>query len=130
MKTTLLLPVFLLIYFIANGQSADSLAVVKQVDSLIQVSRALTDKRDFNKALEVNAEAEKIALEKLGRESAVYGNCCSNHGRVMSLKGDKPEAEKWYFESKSIREKVLGKEHPDYAQSLNGLAILYSRSGF
>jgi CHAT domain-containing protein len=33
------------------------------------------------------------------------------------------------LEAKSIREKVLGKEHPDYAASLNNLAILYNVKG-
>jgi tetratricopeptide (TPR) repeat protein len=34
-----------------------------------------------------------------------------------------------YLEAKSIREKVLGKEHPDYAASLNNLANLYRDKG-
>jgi CHAT domain-containing protein len=36
------------------------------------------------------------------------------------------KAEPLYIETKKIQEKVLGKEHPDYAQSCNNLAILYS----
>ncbi|MFN0173425.1 MAG: tetratricopeptide repeat protein [Saprospiraceae bacterium] len=128
MKTIFLLPVFILLPIIAFAQNADS-TVIKQVDSLIQVSRALTDKRDFNKALEVNAEAEKIALEKMGRESAVFGSCCFNRGRVNYFKRDYTEAEKWYIEAKDIREKALGKVYPDYANSLNNLGILYKDMG-
>ena len=56
------------------AQSIDSTAM-KQVDSLIQVSRALTGKSEFDQALKVNALAEKITLEQLGRESAAYGSC-------------------------------------------------------
>ncbi len=110
------------------SQIVDSVAI-RQVDSLIQVSRALTGKREFDKALEVNAAAEKLALEKLGRESAAYGSCCFNRGRVCKFKGDYPEAEKWYNESKFIREKALGKEHPDYASTLNNLGTLYMATG-
>ncbi len=117
-----LLPLF------ATAQTPDS-TVIKQVDSLIQVSRALTGKRDIEKALEVNAAAEKLALEKLGRETAAYGSSCHNHGRVLYFKGDYPEAEKWYLEAIAIREKALGKEHPDYAWSLNNLANVYSGMG-
>lgn len=40
---------------------------IRQVDSLIKVSRELTAKQNFDKALEVNAAAEQIALEKIGR---------------------------------------------------------------
>lgn len=87
-----------------SAQSVDSIAM-KQVDSLIQVSRGLTSKRNYDQALEVNATAEKIALEKLGRNSATYGNCCFNHGRVSFFKTDYLQAEKWYLESKLIRKK-------------------------
>ncbi|MBK6994835.1 MAG: hypothetical protein IPH31_07865 [Lewinellaceae bacterium] len=57
MKTTLLLPVFFLLPFFTIAQNADS-TVIKQVDSLIQVSRAFTGQGDFDKALEINAAAE------------------------------------------------------------------------
>jgi tetratricopeptide (TPR) repeat protein/CHAT domain-containing protein len=129
MKIILLLPIFFLLSFIAHAQNADSLSVVKQVDSLIQISRALTGQRDFDKAFEVNAVAEKLAIEKLGRISAGYGSCCFNRGRVNYFKKDFTEAEKWYLDSKTIREKVPGKEHPDYAWSLNNLGLLYKDLG-
>jgi len=128
MKTTLLVPAFFLISFFANAQDVDS-TVIKQVDSLIQVSRDLTGKGEYDTALEVNTAAEKIALEKLGRESAAYGSCCYSRGRVLYYKKDFSGVEKWCLESKAIREKVLGKEHPDYAKSLNGLVFLYLNTG-
>ena len=112
-----------------SAQQVDSL-VIKQLDSLIQVSRDLTAKKDFNKALEVNDTAEKLALDKLGRESAAYGSCAFNRGRVNYFKGNNQEAETWYLQSQSIREKVLGKEHPDLAWCLNNLAVLYWDKGY
>ena len=111
-----------------SAQAVDS-ASIRQVDSLIQVSRELTAKNDFQKAIELNAIAEKLALEKFGNESSAYGRCCFNRGRVNDFKGDNQEAEKCYLESKAIQEKVLGKEHLDYANTLNNLAILYSNMG-
>jgi CHAT domain-containing protein len=110
------------------SQMVDSVAI-RQVDSLLKVSRSHSDKREFDKALEVNAVAEKIALEKLGKESVAYGNCAFHRGRVNALKRDNPEAEKWYLEAIAIREKVLGKQHSDYAGVLNNLAILYKSMG-
>jgi CHAT domain-containing protein/tetratricopeptide (TPR) repeat protein len=112
----------------ASSQAIDSMAI-KQVDSLILVSREFTAKGDFVQALEVNNSAEKLALEKLGKESAAYGNCAFNRGRINYFKRDYPEAEKWYLESKSIREKVVGTAHTDYAWSLNNLGILYADMG-
>ncbi|MEO6692414.1 MAG: tetratricopeptide repeat protein, partial [Saprospiraceae bacterium] len=103
------------------GQSADTTLFVKQIDSLIKLSRDLTAKRDFDKALEINSTAEKIALEKLGLESAGYASTVFNHGRVLHFKSDYSESEKWYLKSLDIREKLFGKEHPDYASSLHNL---------
>jgi len=79
----------------ASAQEIDSIAT-HQVDSLIQVSRGLTAKQDFDQALAVNAEAERLTLETFGKESAAYGSCAFNRGRVNYFKGDYPEAEKWY----------------------------------
>ncbi|MBK8556508.1 MAG: hypothetical protein IPL65_12425 [Lewinellaceae bacterium] len=77
---------FPLLFFILPNlvwaQTADS-TTIRQVDSLIQISRTLIGQQDFNQALEANAAAEKIALERLGRESAAFGNCCYNHGGVL-----------------------------------------------
>ena len=111
-------PVFLI------GQSVDSVAL-KRVDSLIQVSREATNKREFDKALEVNTIAEKLALEKWGKESVAYAKACFNHGRILDNKGAYAESVKWYLESKTIREKVLGKEHPDYVLNIYILALIY-----
>jgi len=110
-------------------QDADSLLVVREVDSLIQVSRGLTEKRAFDKALEVNVVAEKLALGQFGRESVAYGSCCHNHGRVLYFKDAFTDAEKWYVDAINIRAKVQGQQHPDYAQSLNNLANTYMAIG-
>ncbi len=117
---------FVVLPGVGLGQAgADSVAVTKQVDSLILVSRGLTDKKDFEKAMEVNAVAEKLALEKFGEESAPYAKACNNHGRVLFDKRDYPEAEKWYLEAAAIRGRVLGKGNPYYAGSLQSLVYLY-----
>ncbi|MBK8561945.1 MAG: CHAT domain-containing protein [Saprospiraceae bacterium] len=110
--------------FMLSGQFVDSVAL-KTVDSLVQVSRGLTEKGDFAKALEVNAAVEALALEKWGHESAGYASACYNHGRVLYFKDDYTEAEKWYFEARVIREKVLGKNHLDYAKTMQSIGLLY-----
>lgn len=130
-KTFFLFPVLFLLHFGIYAQVSDSASVARQVDSLIQVSRALTGKRDFEKALEVNEKAKKMALEGFRQPSGAYGNACFNHGRVLYFKGDLEEAEKWYLESISIRSMApgIGKTHPDYAWSLNNLGSLYKDKG-
>ncbi len=123
MKTILSLLLWL-VPALVFSQVVDS-SVVRQVDSLLHLSRKFTGQSDFDKALEVNAVAEKLALENFGRGSATYASCCLYHGTALYYKTDYAEAEKWYIEAKSIYEKVLGKEHPDYAKNLNVLAVLY-----
>ncbi len=113
----------------AGAQTVDTAAVVRVVDSLIQVSRAFTEQEDFVKAVELNVIAEKLALENLGRETAAYGNTCFNRGRILLLKSKLPEAEKWFLEARDIRAKVLGKETQEYAWSLHNLGNTYCRMG-
>ncbi|MBK9722527.1 MAG: CHAT domain-containing protein [Saprospiraceae bacterium] len=123
-----------IIYFLlfapclCTAQAIDS-SIINQIDSLLKVSQDFTDRREFEKALEINAIAEKITLDKLGRESAEYVSCCNNRGTINYYKRDDKEAEKWYLESKNIGEKVLGNEHPDHAHSFNNLANLYADLG-
>ncbi len=115
----------------SQAQVADSMSVARQIDSIIQVSRALTGKRDFEKALELNAIAEKITLSNFDRVSVAYGSVCFNYGRIYHNTGDYQNAEKWYLEAKDIRSRVLkgGSKHPDYGWCLNNLAILYKNMG-
>lgn len=96
------------------------------IDSLIQYSRALTEESKFDQALEINRKAAAMALEKCGRESAAYGTACDNQGKVLLYQGQVAEAEIWYLEAASIRKKVLGSSHPDYAITLQNLAVLYT----
>ena len=124
----ILIPLLFLFPSFLFGQAIDSSAI-RQVDSLIEASRKLIDKRAFAKASEVNAVAENIALEKLGKESAAYGSCCQNRCRILSRKGNNREARKWCREAMAILEKELGREHPKYAQSLHGMGVIYIATG-
>ncbi|MCA0237141.1 MAG: CHAT domain-containing protein [Bacteroidetes bacterium] len=124
MKKLFLLVVFFVPVWLF-AQAVDTVGVEKQVDSLLQISRDLTRKQEFEKALEINEIAEKIAIEGVGRESKAYGSCCLGRGRILYFKRDYSESEKSCLESKSIREKVLGKGHVEYANVLFSLGLLY-----
>ena len=117
--------------FILNhlvGQSVDSI-VIKQVDSLIQLSRKLTATGDFELALTTSNTAETMAFNSLGGESSSYINCCVNHARVLYFSKELSGSIAWYEKAKSIREKVDGKNTPDYAGILAALAISYEDIG-
>lgn len=129
MKKALLSTSFLFLVFSGFGQAFNAAEAAREVDSLIQVSRDWTAGREFEKALETIARAEDLALNLLGEETEAYGNVCFQYGNVFYAKGNHPEAEQWYLQSKAIREKVLGKEHPDYAASLHTLGVVYYHMG-
>ncbi|MBK7244421.1 MAG: CHAT domain-containing protein [Saprospiraceae bacterium] len=113
----------------ASGQTIDSLAS-HQIDSLIQISRSFTDKGDVKNALEVNVAAETLALNRFGKISKEYGDCCNNHGRIFQATAkDLKEALTWYQLALTIREKVLGRINPDYATSLFGFGLTLSKMG-
>jgi serine/threonine protein kinase len=59
---------------------------------------------------------EKV-LEDQETARTIYALARLNHNR-----GNKDKAERLYRQSLAIREKVLGREHPDVAESLSGLA--------
>jgi CHAT domain-containing protein/Flp pilus assembly protein TadD len=107
------------------AQNTDSLTVAKAVDSLIQVSRELIGKREIPKAIEILEVAEKTALEKWGKMSAVYGNALYTHSRALHAKRDYTAAEKLYIETLDIQEKTLGPGHNGYLTTLARYGTLF-----
>jgi len=59
----------------SSAQTADSI-VIKQVDSIIQVSRKLTGLKQYEQALTVNVEAERLAKATFGLESEINRRSC------------------------------------------------------
>lgn len=110
------------------AQIPDSVAI-KQVDSLIKVSRTFMDEGDMAKAADLITNAEKIASDKVGKESQSYANAVANHGRIFYYQADNAAAEKYYLEARDIRARILGVKHPDYGWSMTNLGTLYLQTG-
>ena len=85
MRNILFLLLCLVPYSLA-AQTVDSVAL-RQVDSLLNISKGLIDKNDLANVLDYITAAENIALEKLGPESAHYGNACFYRATVLQQKG-------------------------------------------
>lgn len=113
-----------LLPFLLQAQNIDSSAI-KTIDSISRVSRQLIMDGEFDEALTALAPAEKIALEKLGRESLSFGVVSNLYGTICFYKGELEEACNWFMETKDIREKIQGRNHPDYATIINNLASVY-----
>ena len=45
------------------------------------------------------------------------------------LRAEYAKVEPLYLEARAIRKKVLGRQHPDYAATLDNLAVFYSFDG-
>ena len=113
------------------AQASDSMAV-QQVDSLLRAARSFVKNYDLDKALELTQTAEKITLSDdiaMGPHSPLYATCCYVHGLILYYQGNYAASEKWHLEALGIREKVFGKEHIDYAESLQFLAVLNYEMG-
>ncbi|MFN8331274.1 MAG: tetratricopeptide repeat protein [Saprospiraceae bacterium] len=89
----------------------------------------MTASGDFELAMSISNNAENLALNSLGGESYTYINCITNHARVLYLSKEVSESISWYEKAKSIREKVDGKNNPEFANILAALAISYEDIG-
>lgn len=72
------------------------------------------------------------AFEELKKDSAgtrTYTSCCNTLASLYYLRGEYASAKPLYLEARQIREKLLGKQHLDYAASCNNLANLYADMG-
>ncbi|MCW5212814.1 tetratricopeptide repeat protein [Desulfobulbus sp. TB] len=71
-----------------------------------------------------------LAIREIGEEeNAELGTALHNVAGLYYKQGRYDEAEPLYKRTLKIREKQLGKEHPDVAESLNNLALLYYEKG-
>lgn len=123
MKSIVLL---LLICFFNNAgaQEADSVTI-RQVDSLITISSALADQKDFPGAWDASVAADRLALDGPGRISPAYAWCCFHRGRIFHLQRKFSEAEKAYLEALNIYRSGVGTHFPTYTSTLINLGIIY-----
>jgi CHAT domain-containing protein/tetratricopeptide (TPR) repeat protein len=114
--------------FCLAGQTVDS-SYYKIADSLLKVVNKLVENREYDPALKLLQSVENDSIHKLDFESVTYGIACSYHGRILYNKLNYDESEKWLLKSIAILEKYFSKERPEYALSLNDIAVLYTDSG-
>jgi tetratricopeptide (TPR) repeat protein len=93
------------------AQNQDSIAVAKEVDSLLQVNRNLTIEQEFNEALKTVEFAKNKAAAAFGKNSLLYVSCLHSEGRTLYQMGQYADAESPYLEAMSIRERISGREN-------------------
>ena len=80
-------------------------------------------------ALAILKEERKFLFSKGDTTSISYSNLIDLEGKILENESNYDEALKRFLKSKSIKEKLLDEEHPDYINSINDIAIIYARKG-
>lgn len=97
----------------------------RKAQALMRLARAHRAEGDLARPEDLYRQAERPAEAAWGRESAEYGAFLNEVGRYYHRRRKLDTAERFYLDAFGVRVRVLGKEHPDVAQSIVNLAVLY-----
>ncbi|MDR0736396.1 MAG: tetratricopeptide repeat protein, partial [Zoogloeaceae bacterium] len=113
-----------------TAQSKESRDVRNKARADILVSKGVMHARmaQYPEADDDFTRAEKI-YETLPAGERDYAVIYHNRGFVFDEQGDYNEALEWYRKALDIKEKVLGKDHPDTATTYNNIALVYKAQG-
>jgi TonB family protein len=97
----------------------------RKAQALMRLARAHRAEGDLARPEDLYRQAEQPAQAAWGRESAEYGAFLNEVGRYYHRRRKQETAERFYLDGFGVRVRVLGKDHPDVAESILNLAILY-----
>lgn len=106
------------------AQVSDTVICTKQIDSLIDISRAQLKEKKFEEAYKTIENAEAICVKCLGTNHLAYANCVFNRGRIFHVQNKFTEALPYYQTAREIRAKLAGKESNEYAAATNNTALV------
>ena len=107
---------------VARGFSSDD---PRRVVPLVELAKVHLRQGDYAMPERLYREADPIARQAWGEDSAEYAGLLNEIGRYYHLRVKHTEAERFYKLAFSIRARVLGRDHPDVAAVVNNLAVLY-----
>lgn len=125
----ILLPLLLAIPVFMAGQTADSLSLIKEIDSLTRQLRPLIDQQKMEAALDIVDLIQHRATDAFGDQHPAIALCLAYRGKIAQKKEQFKEAESWYLKAMAMQEKQYGKVSPQYANSLSTLSIIYLSAG-
>jgi TonB family protein len=97
----------------------------RKAQALMRLARAHRAEGDLARPEDLYRQAERPAEAAWGRESAEYGSFLNEVGRYYHRRRKVETTERFYLDGFGVRVRVLGKEHPDVAESIVNLAVLY-----
>ncbi|MBV6439252.1 MAG: hypothetical protein EPGJADBJ_00891 [Saprospiraceae bacterium] len=116
---------FLFAFCFSGFGQVDSSAVVREVDSLINLSTKLSWQQKYIEALQVVEAAESKARQFFGEDNSLFAACLNAHYGIFLKMERFADAESLAIRACAIWRKTLGDLHPDYAGSLMNLATIY-----
>ncbi len=120
---------YILLLHPAFTQSAEPKAVIKQIDSLLQETDLLIDKRQLSLADSLNEYAVKLIETEHPKESTQYARYCFYKGRILYYQNQFRPAEIWYHNTRSVLEKIPVCKELQLHQVLNTLGLFYRERG-
>jgi CHAT domain-containing protein/tetratricopeptide (TPR) repeat protein len=106
----------------AAAQQGDLNAILKRQKEFMNAG-------DYAAALVEAQKAEILAKARFGVAHANYGVALYNLGSLYRTQGKYSDAEEFFERALAVKEKVLGTENPDVADTLNSLAAVYLDQG-
>jgi len=107
------------------GQTLDSIAVVKQVDSLLRQLRPLIEQQKIEAALQIFDQAQQKTITAFGKTHPAYATCLAFRGKIAQRQEKYKEAEAWYLEAIPLQENLYGRISAAVAISLSTLSSIY-----
>ncbi|MBX7221846.1 MAG: tetratricopeptide repeat protein [Blastocatellia bacterium] len=101
-----------------------------EIETWLDQGKTLEDAGKYSEAITLYAKALEKAEPVADRFPVLVANSLNNLAVVSEATGDFAKAEAYHVRALALREKTLGPDNEDVAQSLNNLAmILYEKKG-
>ncbi len=121
--------VLLFLPFLTWSQAPDSITVVRQVDSLLQLLRPLIENQQLEEAHNVVDAAQEKVLAAFGKNHLKNAGCIAYRGKIYQHQEKYPEAVAAILESLAIQQKIIGRESLPYSVNLSILGSIYLAMG-
>lgn len=125
-RCSLIIVAFVFHFVSVNGQTQISVADSLRIDSLVTLSRQLSDSAKYEEAIRVRTEALNLQESFYGKENGEYAKSLSGIANYNYFLQKYNEAIRIGTIAMEIRKRIYGAEHPEYVTSLNNLAVYNS----
>jgi CHAT domain-containing protein/tetratricopeptide (TPR) repeat protein len=106
-----------------HAQTTDIMRIYKQYEKSYEAG-------DYPAALAAAEKLEALVKARFGTNHFWYGNALIALGNLYDDALDRPtEAEEFYKQALAISERTRGPDHPDVADVLNNLSVMFRRTG-